>query len=44
VELLEIRWPSGLNEKLENVSANQILTVKEGAQLSKPGAPVHSGR
>ena len=36
VELLEIRWPSGLNERLENVSANQILTVREGAQPPKP--------
>ncbi len=36
VQLLEIRWPSGLNEKLENVSANQILTVREGGQTSKP--------
>ncbi len=35
-ELLEIRWPSGLNERLENVSANQILTVREGAQPPKP--------
>ncbi|PYX67452.1 MAG: RNA-binding protein [Acidobacteria bacterium] len=36
VERIAIRWPSGLNEKLENVSANQILTVKEGVQTSRP--------
>ncbi|HKV61359.1 MAG TPA: CRTAC1 family protein [Candidatus Acidoferrum sp.] len=36
LELLEIRWPSGLTEKIANASANQILTVKEGAQASKP--------
>jgi hypothetical protein len=36
LDLLEIRWPSGLTEKIENVSTNQILTVKEGAQISKP--------
>jgi enediyne biosynthesis protein E4 len=33
VDLVEIRWPSGLVEKLENVPANQILTVKEGAGI-----------
>jgi hypothetical protein len=27
---LEIRWPSGLVDVLENVKANQILTVLEG--------------
>ncbi|MEQ1474275.1 MAG: ASPIC/UnbV domain-containing protein, partial [Candidatus Acidiferrum sp.] len=30
VELLEIRWPSGLVEKLEGVKANQLIFVKEG--------------
>ena len=35
VDQLEIRWPSGLVEKLENVRANQILTVKEGAGIVK---------
>jgi hypothetical protein len=29
-ERLEIRWPSGLVDVLENVKANQILTVLEG--------------
>jgi enediyne biosynthesis protein E4 len=33
VDLLEIRWPSGLVDKLENVSANQILTIKEAAGI-----------
>ena len=27
---LEIHWPSGLVEKIEDVSANQILRVVEG--------------
>jgi hypothetical protein len=30
VELLEIRWPSGAVEKLENVKPNQVVFVKEG--------------
>jgi hypothetical protein len=29
VERLEIKWPSGKSQVLENVKANQILTVKE---------------
>jgi hypothetical protein len=28
---LEIRWPSGLLDKLSGVRANQIVTVKEGS-------------
>jgi hypothetical protein len=30
VELLEIHWPSGDVEKLENVKPNQVIFVKEG--------------
>jgi hypothetical protein len=30
VDLLEIRWPSGLVEKVENFKPNQIIYVKEG--------------
>src|SRR5437667_855588 len=33
VDLLEIRWPSGLVDKVENVPANQILTIKESAGI-----------
>ncbi len=29
-DLIEIRWPSGLTQRLENVSANQILKIREG--------------
>jgi len=29
VESIEIRWPSGKIQKLENIKANQILTVEE---------------
>ncbi|HET9216759.1 MAG TPA: ASPIC/UnbV domain-containing protein, partial [Terriglobia bacterium] len=28
---LEIRWPSGTVETIENVQANQIITVREGS-------------
>jgi hypothetical protein len=27
---LEIRWPSGLVEKIQGVAANQVITVTEG--------------
>jgi hypothetical protein len=27
---LEVRWPSGRNEVVANVSANQIITMREG--------------
>jgi enediyne biosynthesis protein E4 len=29
VSLLEVTWPSGIVQKLENLSANQVLTVSE---------------
>jgi enediyne biosynthesis protein E4 len=29
-ERLEVRWPSGRTELLENVQANQIITIREG--------------
>ena len=29
VERMEIRWPSGVTQTLENVAANQVLTVTE---------------
>ena len=30
VDLIQIRWPSGLHERLEKIQANQILTLIEG--------------
>jgi enediyne biosynthesis protein E4 len=30
IDLLEIRWPSGVVDKITNASVNKILTVKEG--------------
>jgi hypothetical protein len=28
-ERLEVRWPSGLSDIVENIQANQILTLEE---------------
>ena len=41
---LEIRWPSGLQEKLRGVAADQLIVVKEGAGIV-PGEvwPKHQG-
>ena len=30
VDRLEVRWPSGRNDVLPNVTANQIITIREG--------------
>lgn len=35
-DAIEIRWPGGGVEKLENVNANQILSIREGMQSTKP--------
>ncbi|HWN08657.1 MAG TPA: CRTAC1 family protein [Pyrinomonadaceae bacterium] len=35
IEAVEVRWPSGQISTLENVRANQYLTIKEGAFNSK---------
>jgi hypothetical protein len=34
-EHLEIRWPSGLKESIENLAANQIVTIREGKGIVK---------
>src|SRR5213078_2174140 len=33
VDLIEIRWPSGMVDKITNVNVNKLLTVKEGQGL-----------
>jgi len=33
IDLIEIRWPSGVVDKITNVNANKLLTVKEGQGL-----------
>jgi enediyne biosynthesis protein E4 len=30
IDLIELRWPSGVIDKITNVNANKLLTVKEG--------------
>ena len=34
-ERLEIRWPSGLKESIDNLAANQIVTIREGKGVVK---------
>jgi enediyne biosynthesis protein E4 len=33
VDLVEIRWPSGMVTRLENVAADQVIAVKEGVGI-----------
>jgi len=40
---LEIKWPSGLVDRLTNVPINQIITVKEGAGIVPRQFPKISG-
>jgi len=35
IELLEIRWPSGLVETLKDIKANQVIFVKEGEGIMR---------
>ena len=36
LDRVEIRWPSGVEQRLENVAANQIITITEpGAKAGK---------
>jgi hypothetical protein len=37
-ELVELAWPSGRVDRLENVPANQVLRVREGAARATPPA------
>jgi hypothetical protein len=39
VKRLEIRWPSGVVEKFENISGDQFLLITEGQGMSKARAP-----
>jgi hypothetical protein len=40
VKTLEVRWPSGAVDRLSDLAVNQVVYVKEGAGLFKPGEPV----
>jgi len=33
VDLIEVHWPSGMVDKIANLNANKILTIKEGQGL-----------
>jgi hypothetical protein len=33
INLIEIRWPSGVTDKVTNANANKIVTIKEGQGL-----------
>jgi hypothetical protein len=39
-ERLEIRWPSGTVDTLQNVEGNEIITVTEGKGMTN-GTPFH---
>ena len=34
-DAIEIRWPSGLVQRLENVSANQVVRIREGIGIAE---------
>ena len=36
VDLLEIRWPSGTVQQIENIAANQLIKVTEEGSISTP--------
>jgi tetratricopeptide (TPR) repeat protein len=50
IDRLELRWPSGAVDVLENIAVNQILTVREGEGIigrgpyPKKGDPLTRGR
>jgi len=44
VDLIEVRWPSGVVDKLTNVKPNEIVTIKEGAGVVKQQAFKTSSR
>ena len=41
VDRLEVRWPSGTTDVLQNIEANQIITIREGDGIiaARPFAP-----
>ena len=34
-DLIEVHWPSGVTDRVSNVSADQIITIREGAGLAQ---------
>jgi hypothetical protein len=43
VDSLEVRWPSGLVERIRNIQADQILTLEEGKSPAAPKESTDSG-
>jgi enediyne biosynthesis protein E4 len=39
IDWVEVRWPSGLLEKFENLSVDSIHTLKEGAGTATNSSP-----
>lgn len=39
IDWVEVRWPSGLLEKFENLTVDAIHTIKEGTGTAAPSAP-----
>jgi len=39
IDWVEVRWPSGLLEKFENLKVDAIQTLKEGSGVPTPAAP-----
>ncbi len=39
IELLEITWPSGTVERIENIDADHVLTVQEGEEIVEGDFP-----
>jgi hypothetical protein len=33
IDLIEVRWPSGIVDKLNGAKVNSIITIKEGAGI-----------
>jgi hypothetical protein len=40
IDSLEVRWPSGLLERFENLAVDAIHTLKEGSGTPVPCSPV----
>ncbi len=39
IDSVEVRWPSGLTERFDNFSVDQINTVKEGSGVAVKNEP-----
>ena len=44
IDVLEIRWPRGLVQKLENIVGNRIVTIREGVAVVPTGTVKLTGK